>query len=61
MQTKKCYFYNVCLNNNFNPVKMYDGRTITSCGTCRELVADAKNAKSLDMFCLSKTSGGEMK
>ena len=62
MNAKKCYFCNVLLNDN-NPisVRMYDGRAVISCHGCRGFVADANHAESLDKFCLSNASGGEMK
>jgi len=37
----KCYFCNNWLNNS-TFVRMYDGRNVKSCYTCRGLVADAK-------------------
>jgi len=63
MNVKKCYFCNVWLNNNNNSilVRMYDGRAIVSCHVCRGFVADANSMESLDKFCLSNASGGEMR
>jgi len=58
----KCYFCNVWLNNNNSIlVKMYDGRAVVSCHVCRGFVADANSTESLDKFCLSNASGGEMR
>ena len=61
MNVKKCYFCNVWLNDNSILVRMYDGRAVVSCHICRGFVADTNSTESMDKFCLSNASGGEMR